>query len=71
MAFVSAGFNRSCNAKTLRAIQNMLRICFCKITFRETEIMDGIQQVGFANAVVSADANNTLLKRKRQPADNF
>jgi hypothetical protein len=52
------------NPETLRAREYMQGIRFAKITFGETEIMNGIQQIGFANAVISTDANDAPGKRK-------
>lgn len=36
----------------------------CKIAFGKTEVMNGIQQICFANAVAAADANNAFGKIK-------
>ena len=38
------------------------RIAPAEITFGKAEIMNGIQQVGFAGAIPSADTHNSLLK---------
>ena len=35
-----------------------------KITFGKTQIMNGIQQISFAFAVLSANANNSFAKCK-------
>ena len=42
-----------------------------EITFGEAEIVNGIQQAGFAGAVVAADANNIFFKFKRTVAVVF
>src|SRR5579871_732526 len=58
-------FKFSLNPETLRTIMNILRIRFCEITFSETEIINRIQQVGFANAIVPTNADYSFIKRKR------
>jgi hypothetical protein len=35
-----------------------------KIAFGETQIMNGIQQIGFAHTISAANANNALGKNK-------
>jgi hypothetical protein len=43
---------------------NIHAILPCKIAFGKTEVMNGIQQIGFANAVAAANAHNAFGKVK-------
>jgi hypothetical protein len=40
----------------------MQRIAAAKIAFGKTEVVYGIQQIGFAGSVAAADANDALVK---------
>ena len=50
--------------ETVIALQNIIRIS-CKITFRETEIVDGIQQVRFPYPIAPRNAHDSFCKGNR------
>ena len=52
------------NSKTFMSTINIQLVCPGKIAFGETEVMNGIQQIGFANSVAAANANNAFGKNK-------
>ena len=49
-------------AKALLAMMHINGIVAAEITFGKAEIMNGIQQVGFAYAIAAANAYNTGRK---------
>jgi hypothetical protein len=53
---------RSFYPETLRTMMNVLQIRFGKIAFCETQIIDCVQQIGLANAVAAANANNPFIE---------
>ena len=48
--------------EALAAVMNIYRVCSQKITFGKAEVMNGIQQIGFANSIASANANDAFIK---------
>lgn len=48
--------------EALCALLHVHRIGSGKITFGKTEVMNGIQQIGFAHTVATADADNAFGK---------
>jgi len=50
--------------ETGSAMQDILAVAAGKIAFGKAAVIYGIEQVGFANAVWAADANNPFGKRK-------
>lgn len=44
--------------KPLMAMMDIVGILPAEIAFRKTQIMNGIQQVGFAHTITAADAYN-------------
>ena len=57
----------SLQPKTRRPPEHALLIGAGKITFGETQIIQGIQQVGLANPIIPANADDPLLKGKGRP----
>lgn len=54
----------SFDAKALVAVLRYQTVLAGKITFGETEIMNSIQQVGFAHAIAAANAHQRLVETK-------
>jgi len=52
------------DSETGGAVQDILAVATGKIAFGETAVINGIEQVGFANAVRAANANDPFGKRK-------
>jgi hypothetical protein len=46
------------------SFMNVQLVLPCKIAFGETEVMNGIEQVGLAHAVPSANAHNAFRERE-------
>jgi hypothetical protein len=46
------------------AMQDILAVAARKIAFGKTAVINGIEQVSFANAIRAADANNPFGKRE-------
>jgi hypothetical protein len=46
------------------AVQDILAVAPGKITFGKAAVINGIQQVGFANAIGAANAHDPLAERK-------
>ena len=49
-------------SKTFVAMMNIHLILSREIAFGKTQVVNGVQQVGFAYSIASADTNNALSK---------
>jgi hypothetical protein len=58
----------SFDAETGSAFLNVLLVAACEITFGETKIIEGIEQVGLAHAIVATDAYDPFRELKRSLA---
>ena len=61
----------SFQSEALAAVMNIYCIRPCKIAPGKTEIMNSVQQVGFAHAIASANSHDPLTKVKRPGAVIF
>ena len=52
------------DAETRHTLQHILAIAAGKIALGKAAIVDGVQQVGLSNAILSADAHNAAGKIK-------
>jgi hypothetical protein len=67
----AVSYKLAVNGKELLTMPYILIISKIKITFSKREIMNGIEQIGFSNAVQTGKAVNLLRKHQRYIAVVF
>jgi hypothetical protein len=52
------------DTEAIMSFEYILLVLPAEIAFGETEVMNGVEKIGFTNTIPSADANNTFGKTK-------